>query len=346
MLMIIAHHCVVHGGAIGMELCANKYIALFLLPGGKVCFDAFLAISAWFMVGQSFKTERFLKTWAQVFFYSVVVYLLTLAFGSDFSLRSFLSTLLPMTGNSHGFAASYLAFYLLIPFLKIIADRLNRTQAKWLVILLLYFQVFSQIIGRINGYYQPLYSELLLFVLCYFIANYLRKYPLAITKNTFAMLAVFILTWIAVFAIWCMSTIYFPNSQIVSYLFALCNDESSVLYLIGGYAFFFFFNSIQMPTVNAINTVAHTTFGTLLIHDHNFFRYILWGVIFHASTWYYTPSIRFILLIGFCTVSIFVVCGAIDWIRQRTLERWVFQSNAVHKFCIKYDELVNIQSQQ
>lgn len=36
MLLIIAHHCVVHGGAINIDTCINKYIALFLLPGGKI----------------------------------------------------------------------------------------------------------------------------------------------------------------------------------------------------------------------------------------------------------------------------------------------------------------------
>lgn len=335
MLMIIAHHCVVHGGAIGMDVCTNKYIALFLLPGGKLCFDAFLAMSAWFMVDQTFKTERFLKTWLQVFFYSVLFFFVAKAFGSELGKRQLLSTLLPITGNSHGFAAAYLAFYLLLPFLRMVSDHLNQNQAKWLVIVLVYFQVINQLIGRFNGYYQVLYSELTLFVMCYFIAFYLKKYPLKITQNKFVMLAVAGMTWLVVFLIWCLVAIYRPGDPTVGFLFGLCQDESSVLFLIGGYALFFFFNNLRIPTSRLINTVAHTTFGILLIHDHNFFRYPLWKTIFKAESWFYSE--KFLLYVGFCTVSLFLICGLVDFVRQKTLERLIFSSYYVVNTCRKLD---------
>lgn len=338
MLLIIAHHCVVHGGSINMDLCANKYISGVLLPGGKLCFDAFLAISAWFMSSQSFKTERFLKTWMQVFFYSVGFYLLTLPFGRAFSRREFLSSLLPITGNSHGFAAAYLAFYLLLPFLRMVSDRLSKKQAKWLVLLLLYYQVFSQILGSVFKYKQALSSELQLFVMCYFLAYYLRNYPLAITKKPVVMLATVFLIWAIVIGNWLCNAIFFPGHKYLSMFGILCADESSLLFLIGGFALCFFFMNIHIPTSKFINTVAHTTFGILLIHDHNFFRPTLWLQIVKADTWYYSD--KFVLRVGFYCCMIFVVCGLIEWVRQQTLERWIFSRKSVLGFCQKCDKLL------
>lgn len=38
-------------------------IGKLLYPGEMVGFDAFIAISAWFLAGSDFKAERFVKTY-------------------------------------------------------------------------------------------------------------------------------------------------------------------------------------------------------------------------------------------------------------------------------------------
>jgi len=68
MLLIIMHHAVLHGGILGFQNCAmqtninaNKYIGLMFFPGGKICFDAFIVLSVWFLINQSFKLNIFLE---------------------------------------------------------------------------------------------------------------------------------------------------------------------------------------------------------------------------------------------------------------------------------------------
>lgn len=322
MLLIIAHHCVVHGGGIGMNTCVNRYTALFFLPGGKFCFDAFLAISTWFLVDQTFKSERFLKTWCQVLFYSVTFAAISAYMGVSLTKRNWFSVFFPITGNSHGFAASYLAFYLLMPFLGITASKLTKKQLQWLILLLLYFQVTSQIIGTVSQYFQPIHSELQLFVLCYFLALYIKRYPLPLLFNRIFLFTTVILMWFLVFFIWCLAAVFLPGNAWVGVLSSLCNDESSILYLIGGYAFFLLFYTLRIPTNQYINAIAHTTFGILLIHDHNFFRYVLWNQIFHAQDWWY--SRYFLIHILLCVFIIFVVGALIDHLRQKYIERFIF----------------------
>lgn len=42
-----------------------------VFPGGKICFDAFIVLSVWFLIDQSFKIEHFFRTWILTLFYSI-----------------------------------------------------------------------------------------------------------------------------------------------------------------------------------------------------------------------------------------------------------------------------------
>lgn len=321
-----------------MDVCTNKYIALLLLPGGKLCFVTFLAISTWFLVEQPFKMERYLKTWGQVFFYSLVFAAVSVKLGAVLNIRNWISVCFPIIGNSHGFAATYLAFYLCIPFLGMISDRLTKKQLQWLTALLFYFQVISRIVGAIGGYYTPICSELLLFVLCYFGMLYFKRYPIKILSNKFFLFCVVLGTWLLTFIIQCLAMIVFTGSELVGLLRCLCTDESSILYLLGGYALFFLFNCIQIPTSKIVNAIAKGTFGILLIHDHQFFRYVLWNNIFQSSEWWY--SSHFLLRVFISTISIFI-CGLfIDIVRQKLIEKPLFSLMIVKKFSNKIDEVL------
>jgi hypothetical protein len=337
MLLIIAHHCVVHGGAMEMNFCANKWLAIFLVPGGKLCFDCFLAISTWFLVDQSFKMERFIKVWVQVLFYSIVFSILAFAMGTVFSIRNWFSILFPIAGNSHGFAAAYLAFYLILPFLAKISESITKKQAAWLVAILFYIEIITQIIGAVSLYTQPLNSELLLFVLFYFISLYLKRYPLKILESKCLMLSIVIFVWLAIFAIFSL-TYLLPQNRWVSLLLSFNVSESSMLFVIGGFAVFFFFYGIKMPAIPIINKIATATFGVLLIHDHNFFRYILWNEIVKAPTWYYSKY--FMLRVLLVTILIFSICAAIELIRARIFERYILHSAVLSGISNKVNEML------
>lgn len=335
MLLLIAHHCVLHGGAVNMEFGPNLVAAMFLIPGGKLCFDAFLAISCWFLVEQSFRTERFLKVWLEVLFYSVGFAVVASLFGMGPS--NWFSVLLPITGNSHGFAASYLAFYLLLPFLGKMTKDITKKQGRWLLAIIFYFEVGAQIIGAINNYYQPLFSELLLFVLCYILALNLKRWPIRFQDNKKVLLMIFGGLWIGLWIVRCFAVVN-PQNPVLAFIISISGNESSFINIIGGFALFFFFKNLKIPNVPMINFLATGTFGVLLIHDHNFFRYPLWGKLMRTPDWYY--SNKFVLLVGMAVVIIFVVCFLIDTMRSEFLEKKIFRLKKVKDVCKKYDEIL------
>ena len=341
MLAIIAHHFVIHGGSFAMErMSSNRIFSLFLVPGGKLCFDCFLAISCWFLVDQDFKTKRVLKIWGTTFFYSVVFAMIALLWQHDFSLLKLKGAFFPITGNSHGFAAAYIAFYLILPFLSKMASGLTKKKARWLMILLLYFEVGSQFIGCINGYYQPFASEILLFVLFYFIAFNLKKWPLPVKQNKGVMIMVFLGIW---FILWAAryNQVIDPNNHALNIFMATMCDESSITNIVGGFALFFFFKNVKMKCHPFINYLATSTLGILLIHDHNYFRYVLWNNIYNTTEWSGYRLREFIVIIICVTFAIYIVCFIIDQLRNVLIEKPLLQNKYVKVFCDKIDKIMN-----
>lgn len=319
MLAVIAHHCVVHGGSMGMEPCANKYIASFILPLGKISFTCFVAISMWFLVDQKFKASRFLRAWFEVLFYSVLMMLPTIAWGGRVTAEDWIGSLLPIGGNTHGFAATYLAFYLLLPLLNKLVQGFTRRQTLWCLFVLGYVQVFEPILaqfGLANLALHPFVSEITLFGFCFFMALYLKRWAPRVTKSAIAMGAIVIAVWLLVFVITVQGWRVGGNWLVASSV--LASGENSVLYLLGGFSLFLCFNSLPVFRSKLINLVAATTFGVLLIHDHGFFRYVLWGVIVQVPSWWYADNFFFLIMMW--TIIVFSACAMIEYLRRRLIE--------------------------
>lgn len=339
MYMIVLHHLVVHGGAINMSDCNNKLIAYWLLPGGKIGFVAFIAISTWFLVDHKFNIQRYINTWLQVLFYSVSFTIIAFMLGREINLKDFLSTFLPISGNSHGFAASYLMFYLLFPFIALTLEKLNKRQARGLLLILFYAEILSKLIGSYNEYTQSLSSEVGLFIFCYVLSYNLKKWPICenILNNKKITGCCVLLVWVLVVQInyvnlWGGMT---PTLKFLSYFIG---DETSIFNIIAGYSLFFFFLNIDIPYNRFINFIAQGTFGVLLIHDHNFFRNVLWDKIIATNTWYYSKY--FVLLMIAYSIGIFYVCTMIDFLRRVILESSISKCKLYSKIKVKLELLI------
>lgn len=175
LMMIIGHHCVEHGGGINMDPCINKWISYIILPGGKICFDTFIAISCWFLVDQTFRAERFMKMWFEVLFYSVFTISIAAFLGSQFTVLDWITAFLPITGSVQGYAQTYLAFYLLLPFLVKISQGMTKKQNEYILGLLTLFCIVFRIVSSIEWSEQSVYCRLILFIYIYFIILYIKR---------------------------------------------------------------------------------------------------------------------------------------------------------------------------
>ena len=340
MLILIGHHCIVHGTGVPSDnpLVVNKLFALLMIPAGKMCFMAFLALSTWFMVDQTFKTKRFLKVWLQVFFYSVLLTVLFVIITNEpLSIAQWISAFLPIIGNSHGFAAAYLALYLLLPFLRKITLNSNRKQIAWMIILLIYFQMISQYVGNITGYFQRFPSEISLFILCFFLSYYLKKWTPRFLNNIYITGGIFILCWLGMWGIYIIQY-KFPNIAGINYLIQINGDEFGFINILSGYMMFFTFKNLKMKTHIFINTIAKSMFGVLLIHDHNFLRPVVWFNIIKTQNWL---TERFFILYVLLTILLIFIAGIlIDKFREQILEKNIFKWKFIESLSNKMDSLI------
>ena len=339
MLLVIAHHCVVHGGAMGMDPCGNKVTASLVLPGGKIAFTCFVAISMWFLVDQSFRGRRFIRTWLEVLFYSVLMAVVSALLGAQLNGRDWLGALLPIGGNTHGFAATYLIFYLLLPLLSRAASGLSKKQVVWVILVLLYAQVVEPVLallGLADISLHPFTSEITLFALCYFISLYLRRWSRQRRGGPVAPALVALLTWLLISALTIVQWMY-PVDTAPALLSALAANESSILYIVGGFALFLCFNNLPPTSLPFVNRVASTTFGILLMHDSAFFRYILWEGIIRASSWWYESS--YLLHLAGITVAVFCTGAVVDFFRRVIFEKPVLRSAAFSRVSAALDSI-------
>lgn len=339
MFGIIAHHLVVHGGILGVEaMTPNKTLSYLALPWGKIGFDCFVAVSCWFLVDRKFRAGRFWKVWFTVLFYSVLFTAVSFFMGTPLTAGNWFSVFLPIAGNSHGFAASYLAFYLLLPFLNRMTRDLTKKQARMLLWLFLYFETGTQIIGYFAQYYQKMPSELFVFIVCYLIALNLKRWPAGIIRKPKACLLLAVSIWLAVWLANYGLALY-PENAAARFLVTVMEDESSLATIAAGFALFFFFANVKVKPLPSINRLAAGTFGILLIHDHNFFRYPLWGEIVKCRLWY--DNSRFLFLAGTYVVWIFVSAFAVDAVRSAVFRKWVFDSRFFRNLCGRHDGILN-----
>lgn len=344
MFLIICHHYAVHGGLLSQPAITHVHkVGLFFLPFGKICFDAFIAISMWFLVDSySAKFERFFKMWMQVFLYSVIFTIISYLFGGKISYIDFIGSMFVMTGNSHGFAASYLLFLLLLPFIIRATKNINKSQARYLLIIVFMIQVGSQIVGALIHYYQPIYSEVTLFVLCYILSINLKKWPIKEFDSKMVCCTIIVITWMVAFIVNGLAYLGLHTTT-VDFICRIIGDESSLFYIAAGYSLFYLVKDIHVPYCKAINAIASVTFGVLLIHDHNYFRHIFWYEIVRIQQSYNARFLIFRILLT--SILIFFSCGVIDYFRQILVEKPLLRLDYIKRLCEKMNEVYSFDEE-
>ena len=122
-------------------------------------------------------------------------------------------------------------------------------------------------------------------------------------------------------------SVKYPEAKLFSRATMVLNDDVSPLNMIAAFCLFFLFKSLKISHKNFINFVASHTFGILLLHDHNYFRYIIWDRVFNVENFY---GVNIFILIAY-TISVvlilFTIGILIDVIREYVIERPVLKTN-------------------
>ena len=318
MLLIIAHHFVVNSGildkAYEIPLCANSIFLFLFGAWGKTGINCFMMITGYFMCKSNITLKKYLKLLGEVLFYRVLIASIFVVTGYG-SIKDIVNAfLIVRVVDSGHFFASFLMFYLMIPFLNILLNKMNRQQHKRLIEILAFLYIFLSTMPKFNVVmnYVSWFSTL------YFVAAYIRFYPPRKRK-------------------WGLWTVVFVGMAVLSILVCLklgsvlgkqeayrfVSDSNTFLAFAISVCSFMYFKGLKIKHNRLINAIGGSTFGVLCIHANSKTMINwLWKDFLDVSAKYDLPFANLMIFSIITVFSVFTVCTLIDQIRIHTIEKW------------------------
>jgi len=319
MIMIVAHHFSLHGrfDFSTASITLPRLWVQFIQIGGKIGVDVFVLISGYFLIhAESIKFTKILKLWLQLFFYSLVIYLVFVITGSiPFSIKEIIKYCLPISFVNWWFASTYFILYILSPFINKFLKGLDKsTYQKMLILLLVIWCIFPTATGK-----DLESNNLLWFIFLYATAAYIHLWhdKVLFSCKTYHLFAL-LLT-----AITFGSTVFF---DILGTKFTFFGNHATLFYRMNSLPIYMIsifmligFKELQIGYSRIINRIAAATFGVYLIHDNVFMRRFLWIKLFKNTN--YSNTVFIIPFSIGIIVLVYLACTCIELIRIYLIEK-------------------------
>lgn len=277
MLMIIAHHYVVNSGITELynssQVSVNQIFLSIFGWGGKTGINCFLLITGYFMCKQSFTWRKFLKLYLEVKFYTLLLPVIFWAIGKqELTFQYCFRTLFwEFTSMGVAFTPTFLALFLLIPFINRLINAMDKkSHARLLLLLMLFYTIAGSFF--LNDFYEYIGW----YVTVYLIGAYLRLYPIDFLRDVKKCL---LLVAIAL-TLGAASILYFTYLNHSFNIYYFVADSNRILAILSAVALFSLFRSIDLGQKRWINYVSSATFGIFLIHTQVNVRDWLWNEVF------------------------------------------------------------------
>lgn len=333
MLAVIASHYVVNSGVEKLYDFSNITQNMLFLQlwgmWGKTAINVFVLISGYFMCTSQLNVKRFAKIYLELKFYNIAIFLIFLLLGYErLGLTAIIDTFFNVFSQVNvGFSASFLFFYLMIPFYNMLIINIDKHLHGTLILILLVMHTITSTFF----FNHEVFSHVGWYITLYFIASYIRLHPLDWMNNNricgVILAGSILLSYLGVLVVDFLGVRY----GFVEYYHMTSNSNKLFALLVSVFLFLFFRN-IKMGNYKIINSIASTTFGVFLIHaSSDAMREFLWEKLFGVKELY---NGSFFVLVGHALVAmilVFAACSVIDLLRIRFIEKPLF------KILNKYD---------
>lgn len=336
MLMIVCMHYLSKGGALaepGKELLTgNEYLAWFIEAFCIVAVNVYILISGYFGISAKFSINKPLKIWKQVLFYSIFLGIVAMLLGiQKFNIYQCLTYVFPTLTEHYWFATAYIVLSLLMPFLNTGVHNLEKPVfEKVLLAMILIFSAGKTVLP-VHLPWDKLGYDAFWFVCLYLTGAYIRLYikpkldknkKAYVIKSKIIYVGCSMLTFTSMLII---RQLYLQRGilgDFISYAYSY-NHLFTYVGAIGLFiSFYDLFDKSCEESINKrqrekiINTLAGSSFGVYLIHEHINFRY-LWPKWFKCEIYAQESVGVFILHLITSVIIIYLVCTAIELIRKK-----------------------------
>lgn len=325
MLAIIANHSVVHGRVLYSPdtISVNRLWSQLIQIPGFCGVDAFVLISGFFLISaRSLKTTRIVKLWAQIFFYSVLLYVVFVAVGAvPFSLRTLFARLTPVTSCRWWFASTYFVLYLLSPFLNRLLNAFDRKQyLGFLALLFLLWCVIPTFEGTLFQSIELFQNNhLVWFVFLYALGAFLRRFPAETGQSGVRLIALSVVCMLLVFLTAVVLDVLGRRNPVFAQHALFLADLQTIPSLISAVLLFLGISRLDIGSRKAVNFLSPAMFGVYLLHDDDFVRPFLWERLLRSAAYAESPLFipRSLLVIA----AVFTVCTLIELARIHLIEK-------------------------
>lgn len=315
MLFVVLLHFLLNGKYLYSEnffiLNESWIVYVFSL----VAVNCYVLITGYFMCDKSFKLSRINLTYLQVWFYSVILLMVTVLLGITELTRSRLvNAVLPLTFKHYWFILNYLLLLLLSPFLNTAIKNMNQKKYKCvLFVLITVFSFANFILKPIN----PIFDSsggfgLVWFCILYLSSAYIRKFPEFFRKK---------MKWVVLYVCFCFISFIihlFTYGKGKVWEESMVRDYNNPLVFFASVALFIVFlniNNINNRVIKRIILfVSPLTLAVYLIHESPFVSGWLWNTI-NINTWCMNNGLFIVQALG-TVICIFIICCVIEFIRK------------------------------
>ena len=326
MLAIIAHHYVVNSSVRGLfaydgTATPQQYFLEVWGMWGKTGINAFILISGYFMCRMQLTARRYVKLLIQILFYGITIMLIfAICDYQQLTIRGLFNKLFGLlTSINNGFAASFMAFYIFVPFYNKLISVLTKRQLGLLVLGLLFIMTICSTV-----FLAPTMNEPVWYMTLYFVAAYIRLYPNKWTDNlklSSIVLTVSILVAVAI----CIAFVYLANhtgrTVFSEFKWHLVSDFNKLLAFLIGLSAFLTAKNFNMGHSKTVNFLAAGCFGVLLIHaSSDTMRHWLWQDICDVPGMLHAELPALIAQAVAVPIIIFLICSFIDHYYKKFLE--------------------------
>lgn len=316
--IIILHHLVLYSNIdIVNSYSINTFFYSLFMVGGKLGANCFFAITSYYLVLKSSKQinkNKIIKTHNIMLFYSVLFLIL----GVVLKIRSIstidvLEGIFPLAYNSYWFVSSYILLLLFSPLLNIVIERINQSEFKKVLIILLSILSINAFLPKADLLYDSQHFIVTIFI--YMVIGYIIKFK----KNKIDNRKLWLALIINILLIICSSFImiilgnFLHLDLLMEHSFYLMSGESIFMIIASISLFYLFLNKKEFRNrfVNYISTV---TLDIYLIHMNHIIYLYIWNELFAINKLFDKPLFPLYSII--ITIIVFAVCAIIGVIRQ------------------------------
>ena len=187
--------------------------------------------------------KKYCKLIGEYYFYTIVIWAIFLVTGySSFSIKEFLNVIFPFFNIGGGFTSCYLLFYLFIPFINKLINSMNEIEHRKLLVLCI--AIYTILPSFFKAKVQ--FNYITWFIILYFIASYIRKYPNKYFENKklwcYLSIASLVISWLRVIAFAYLERIIGRNGLV----YFEVADSNKILALITSVCLFMLFKNLNI----------------------------------------------------------------------------------------------------